>query len=1092
MYPRITKAIVLLMFAASCILIGSAQAEIVQSPKGYQYLSDKMIIGLEKGVPKLNTGDFTTAGFSTGLPTLDALCEQNGVVSIEPWYKGELRNAVHLKDVVERMYIVTTNEAKDINAVTTAFSSDRNLEYAALYDIPVPSYQPNDPYINQQWYLAQINAYEAWDLVRGEDTEPVIIGISDTGVYTDHPDLIPNFWINEPEDLNGNGEFDNYPETEGGDLNDLDDDGNGYDDDVVGYDFGWGDPDPSEDDPTHGTHVAGCASEATDNELGGAGPGFGAKIIAAKGARGGSLVAVYQAITYSAEQGAHFCNCSWGSNYYNQGYQNLVSAAYEDGCLVIAAAGNDNTSQEHYPAAYRDVLAVAATQQNDLRASFTNYGDWVHISAPGVSIYTTWAHDTYTSLGGTSMASPITAGVAALIQAQELTRLPQDVWDIITAYADSVSLYTANPGWEGLLGSGRVDAFASLAGSDYPNIVLLDTEHTITNDDGDGVLNPGEDIELVVSIQNIWADAANVTGELSGSDYMDFTDATTDFGDIAGGETVDNSSDPFILSIHADCPVHIANLTLDITADGGYQKTIEFPLEILLNQQNFPLTVDGNLEGAMAFYDLDGNGNEEVIFGTAGEKIFAIDADGNNLPGFPVDVDGDINNGIAIGHVTGDASAELVTVTKSGNIYVIHNDGQIASGFPISAGSAYYGTPTLVDIDNDAMLDMFFPCFSDGQVYGYDGSGAGLDGFPVDTGDKFYGSLAVGDIDDDGNIEIVGGTLSGQLHAWNHDGSPVDGFPIDLGSQIWISPSLGDLTFDMVVDIVIGTQDGDVYAFEGDGSGISGFPVNIGSSIKSDLVTANVRYDQGGVEIVAANNSSELYLINQFGEIVSGFPVEMGSSANSSPVVADMDADGLKEIMVAAKDGAIYGFNHDGNVLRNFPIPTYGTLTTSSLALGDMDGDNDIEMAVGLRQVADNLIVIDYKTETELGSDDWIMYGYNTERHHRWLESLTGIDEGIVNEIPTEFELLQNYPNPFNPETKIYYNLPENTKVELVVFNVMGQEVANLVNGVQPAGRYTVTWDGLNQNGTGAATGLYFYRLNTDNHTAVKKMLLIR
>ncbi|MCP4631920.1 MAG: S8 family serine peptidase [candidate division Zixibacteria bacterium] len=1089
---KMKKTTLIVLTLALLFSVPQLFADVLVSNEGYQYLSDQMIVSTERGVPALRTGDFTTSGFTTGVQSLDKLCAQYGVIEVEPWYKGKVKNAMHLKDVVERMYIVTIDETHDVRSVVNAFSTDDNLEYAELYDIPVPFYDPNDPRINQQWFLGNINAYEAWDVIRGDATRVAVIGISDTGVYYVHPDLEPNMWINEPEDINGNGIFDNFDEIDGGDLNYDDEDDNGYDDDVVGYDLGVNDPDPQEESPEHGTHVAGCASAATDNGIGVAGPGFSARIIAAKGAnRNGSLTAVYQAIVYSADNGAQIVNCSWGSTYYNQGNQNVITAAYNDGCLPVCAAGNDNTSQLHYPSGYENAFAVAATRQQDVKASYSNYGEWIDISAPGTDIHSTWATNTYLTTQGTSMASPVTSGVAALVFAQDFTRGPSDLEVILLSSADSVSLYAANPGYMGQLGRGRVDAYAALAAATMPNIVYGNSSMQITNDDGDGIPNPGENVSLVVTVENLWNDAVNVNGTLRGNSSVTVSDSTASFGDIAGGGQGDNSSDPFIVEIHADAIVESFEMTLVITADGDYSNELGIPFEISLNQLRFPYNVEGSIEGSMGFARIDGDGRDDLVFGTSDDKVYVINSNGDVMPGFPVNVNGDVVGGIAVGKILDTGwPLELAVATKTGNLYVITASGAIAPGFPITVGSSYYSTPTLGDLDGDGLDEMIFAAFGDGHVYAYNGDGSAVSGFPVSSGNLFYGSAAVGDIDNDGSLEIVAGSLDGNVHAWNHDGSVIGGFPVSIGSQVWVSPALGDVGGDSQMEIICGDNGGSLYALNADGSVVSGFPVGLGSTIKSDPALANVDGDSE-LEIFVGTNGHMLYGVNGDGSMVNGFPIDVEYSITSSPVIADVDGDGSKEILASTVGGNLCGYNVDGSVLRNFPIPTYGTLTTSSIAIGDMDADGDLEFAVGLRQSEGNVVVIDYKDAATTDGYDWRMYGHDIGRSHRWYDTPVSVDEEESG-LPLNFELSQNYPNPFNPETRINYSIASSGSVSLTVYNIIGQEVVKLVDTEQSAGRYEVVWDGRSNSGEKISSGIYFYRLNTNDNFAIKKMLLMK
>jgi serine protease len=1090
-----SKGLFLIFIFVLTSLWSQAGAEVLISPEGHQYLSDKMIIGIARDCQKLNMGDLSASGFTTGVESLDLLCAQNGIVSIEPFYKGTLKRALPLKDCVERMYIFTTDGARDVNDVVAAFSVDKHLEYAALYDIPVPYYDPNDPDIGWQYALDNVNAYEAWDFVRGAATEDVIIGISDTGVYYEHPDLEPNMWINEEEDINNNGVFDPVPEAQGGDLNDYDDDGNGYPDDVCGWDFGCYDPDPKEETPEHGTHVAGCASEATDNGIGGAAAGFSAKLIAAKGAnQAGNLTGVYQALTYCSEQGAHFVNCSWGSNAYNPAYQNVVRAAFLSGTMVIAAAGNDNSQAMHYPAAYDSCFAVAATTRTNSKASFSNYGDWVDISAPGVDIYSTWATSSYRNMNGTSMSSPVCTGCAALVQAQDLNRTPQQIWDILKTTADSLTLYQANPSYLNLLGAGLVDAYAAVAAGTQPNIVFISSQIEITQGDGDNVLNPGEHCNMVVTLRNIWAAAENVNATLrnNGNSHVIITDSTSSYGNIAGGGEASNNSDPFLIEIAANAPCGVVELELYVTADGGYSTTADLPLDISLFYEGFPITAGGSIESSMNLEDIDGDGRAEIIFGSSDDKIYAYNEDGGSVSGFPLNVSGDVVCGIAVGQVAGDANPELVAVTKTANIYAFSHTGGVLSGFPIQqSGNSYYSTPTLADLDNDGLMEMIFTAFSDGKVYAFNGDATAVPGFPIDSGDRFFGSAAAGDVNGDGYPEIFAGTLDGNIHGWNHDGSIMSGFPVDIGDQVWVSPALGDIDGDSQMEIVAGTQDNKVTALNIDGSTVSGFPVDVGATVKSDIALADVDNDNFP-EIFVGTNGRQLFGIDGNGANLSGFPIEVGNSITTSPVIADVDGDGQKEILAAATDAVLYGFNADGSVLANFPIPMYGSLTTSSPAIGYVDDNYNLEIAVGLRQAEDNVVLIDMKPASGLQGFDWLMFGHDPQRTHLWWDAPVGVDEPGQEAVPSAFELSQNYPNPFNPDTRIMYSLDRSANVRLMVYNLLGQEVARLVDGFRNAGSYEVTWDGRNDSGSSVSSGIYFYKLEAGENSAVRKMLLMK
>lgn len=275
---------------------------------------------------------------------------------------------------------------------------------------------PNDPGFQSLWGLgnvgqtggvmdADIDAPEAWDLTTGSGT--IVVGIIDTGIDYRHPDLARNIWTNLDE-IGGNG---------------IDDDGNGYVDDVRGWDFHNNDNDPL-DDNFHGTHVAGTVGAVGNNGLGIAGVAWNVKLMPLKflGADGSGFTSdAIRALDYARVNGARIVNNSWGGGGYSQAFSDAIERYRQSGGIFVAAAGNsgsDNDSRPSFPASYPqdNVLTVAATNDRDQLASFSNYGfGSVDIAAPGVSILSTAPGGTYRVASGTSMAAPHVSGAAALV-----------------------------------------------------------------------------------------------------------------------------------------------------------------------------------------------------------------------------------------------------------------------------------------------------------------------------------------------------------------------------------------------------------------------------------------------------------------------------------------------------------------------------------------------------------------------------------------------------------------------------------------------------------------------------------------------------
>src|SRR5437867_8603587 len=275
---------------------------------------------------------------------------------------------------------------------------------------------PNDPQFPQMYNLrntgqtggtpgADIHAVQAWDVFTGEPE--LKVGVIDTGVDYNHPDLAANIWTN-PGEIPGNG---------------LDDDDNGYVDDVHGYDFANGDSDPF-DDNGHGTHVSGTIAAVGNNGVGVVGVNWHARIVAIKfldAGGSGTTAGAIAAVGYAIANGVRLTNNSWGGGDFSQGLLDAINAAGAAGQLFVAAAGNassDNDLFPQYPASFDSpyILSVAATDHNDALTSFSNYGaTTVDLAAPGSNILSTLPGGGYGLLSGTSMASPHVAGAVAFV-----------------------------------------------------------------------------------------------------------------------------------------------------------------------------------------------------------------------------------------------------------------------------------------------------------------------------------------------------------------------------------------------------------------------------------------------------------------------------------------------------------------------------------------------------------------------------------------------------------------------------------------------------------------------------------------------------
>ena len=261
------------------------------------------------------------------------------------------------------------------------------------------NWTPNDPGLSQQWAWAKIGAYTAWDTNKGSTS--VVVAVVDTGVQLNHPDLSSKM--------------------------------------VAGYDFVDNDTNAS-DGNGHGTHVAGTIAAITNNSTGGAGTCPNCKIMPVRvlnNSGSGTLDNVANGIIWAADNGAKAINLSLGASSGATTLANAVNYAWNKGSFLACAAGNSNTSSPSYPAYYDRCFAVASTTETDQRSSFSNYGTWVEVAAPGSNIYSTWINSGYNTISGTSMATPHVAGQAGLLASLGMSN--SQIWNEIMNTAEPIA-----------------------------------------------------------------------------------------------------------------------------------------------------------------------------------------------------------------------------------------------------------------------------------------------------------------------------------------------------------------------------------------------------------------------------------------------------------------------------------------------------------------------------------------------------------------------------------------------------------------------------------------------------------------------------
>jgi thermitase len=337
-------------------------------------------------------------------------------------------NARKVGDVYgDAVWIVESRSSEKDAALAARLERNPRVLYAEPdIELHTTVSNPNDALFSQQYALQRVNAVPGWTSYPGAYTSSggVKIAIIDTGIDTDHQDLV------------------------------------GHIDTANSRCFGLLCLNGYQDDNGHGTHTAGTAAGATNNLVGIAGVSFNSPIQALKVcnlAGTCSTSDIVSGINWARTHGAKVISMSLGGGGTTT-LQSAVTAAYNAGIVIVAAAGNDGDGTLNYPAAYPEVISVAATDSNDARASFSNANADVELAAPGVNVLATYNNGGYTQLSGTSMATPHVAGLAALLAGQNPSWTNVQIRNRMNACADDLGAAGRDPSF----GFGRINAGRAL------------------------------------------------------------------------------------------------------------------------------------------------------------------------------------------------------------------------------------------------------------------------------------------------------------------------------------------------------------------------------------------------------------------------------------------------------------------------------------------------------------------------------------------------------------------------------------------------------------------------------------------------------
>jgi len=846
--------------------------------------------------------------------------------------------------------------------VSLKLSNLSEVEWAEPIYLRTILHTPNDPKFNSQYALTKVQAQSAWDISKGNSN--IIIAIVDSGVDWNHEDLVANIWQN------------NDP------INGLDDDQNGFVDDIRGWDFGGldgnADNNPVEDSPTHGTHVAGIAAAVTNNSLGVAGLGYNLTIMPVKTSRndyGDDIIAYgYEGIIYAVDNGANIINCSWGGFGFSNAEQVVIDYAINKGCVIVCAAGNEGINDVIFPAAYNGVLSVGNTDQNDTKSFSSNFGKDLDVCAPGSGIYSTWQGSTspYTYLSGTSMASPLVAGLAGLVIDKFPNYTPLQIVEQIRVNADNID--ALNPGKENLLGSGRINAYKTVTNANSKSVRITSSKFVETSNP-DGLLMRGEEVAINISFANYLNPLASFSADLS-TTSSEVTITNSHFSGSSYGtlEEFNNNKEPFKFLINensADDREILFKLTY---TDGSYSDfqliSVNInPTYITQVGKNIAITITS--KGNFGFNDYPNNlSGDGFSFMQGGNLLFES------------------------GLMYGISSTRLVNSVRGANADLQDNDF-----------SPIHNTQLIIP-----------------------GATSDVDGYSVFNDDK-VGTTKLG-------IETTVNSYSFS----------------DEGNDSYI-----------ILKYMFKNNSGVDYS-------------NFYSGIFFDWDIDETTYD---------GNITKYDLQNNFGYVqhasVEQPFIGMAQLTNASNNFYGIANDGL--------DGGIGIYDGYTDASKWLTL-TNGLNKTNA-------GPNDISCVISAGPFnikADSTLIVAFSINAASNLEALQSSVINSRIKYNSL--ITDILENN-NQLPTVFSLEQNYPNPFNPSTTIKYSIPSIKTsllggvgggfVTLKIYDILGCELATLVNEYQKSGNYEVNFDA-----TQLTSGVYFYRLQSGSFVDSKKMILIK
>ena len=911
-----------------------------------------------------------------------------------------------LKVDLSRTHKLTFDKNVPLEQIIQELSQNPDVEYAEPNYLFKTQLVPNDPYYldhypdnvgsrdpnwnpsyDYQWNLKKINMEQAWDISTGSNS--VTVAVIDTGIDYTHPELGGCTLIQ----VNNNQCARIAP----------------------GYDFVNSDNDPM-DDMGHGTHVAGIIGAVSNNGQGTAGIDWQAKIMPVKvlDLYSGTLNNVINGILYAANNNASIINMSLGFGPVRnipQSLKDSLDYAYDLGVILIAAAGNENSeiTKGYWPANYYKVISVSATDPSDLKASFSNYGMRIDITAPGVEIISLKGKETdmycppscnqriinneYYRANGTSFSAPHVSGFAGLLKAKNPSFNPEEIRNLLRIGTDDIG----EVGFDQYNGYGRINAAKTVALNNIiPPTAVITSPNYLTNVNGIvnviGTAMSRDTVSYTLLIGSglyptVWSTSGISLINGGRSSVVNDTLGVLDTGNLAEGiysiklEAINSGGavSEWRTALYVDRSLHdgfpfVTNgntwsspLITDLNADGANELIFaseDANLYVVDSRSQllngWPKTVSTGIYASPAVADINADGKKEIIVSSRG-MLYAFDYLANLLWSVPT---GNNYNSPIVGKFTQKLNLEIMVMSYNGALEIYNNQGQRLLSQQIFNSGQGLINQAVYDMDKDGIDEIFAAGVINYYLSVYVFKVVGNEGnynlttvknfselsMCTNYSELFMNSPTIGDIDNDGKMDLVmscsttsflgawdieSGTLKWSYSWDNIQKEPLKLYPYPFYSPVTIANIDDDSQKELVVQV--GLVDSSwkqvnfgIVVFEHDGQIKQGWPFkNNATAAVAPPIVADLDNDRVN-EIIAGEGSaledvgSNVYALKADGSMVPGWPKITNGGVRSSAAIGDLDNDQKLEVAVGSTDYKLYVWDTEGNISKqNFDWPKF-------------------------------------------------------------------------------------------------------------------------------------------------------------------------